>query len=88
MSRTYRTDPWALIGNPSEEPWKQHSRPSGAGGLCHGKTEAPSWWTHEFDILPRRRRDKAFCKAILDGMLDPEDIGWGVVDPMPHVYYW
>ena len=51
-------------------------------------TEAPSWWNHEFTIVPRRRRDKLLCRAVLDGGLDPDDIGWGVVDPLPHVYFW
>ena len=41
-----------------------------------------------FTIVPRRRRDKFLCKAVLDGRLDPDDIGWGVVDPLPHMYFW
>ena len=87
MSRTIRKDPYTFNGWKPECPWKQHSRSCGFH-TSRANTEAPSWWNHMFTIVPRRRRDKFLCKAVLDGRLDPDDIGWGVVDPLPHMYFW
>ena len=84
MSRTTRK--WVVSPPNPDKPWQQMSRPSGAL-MCGTKTEAPSWWNRLFDTIPRRRNDKAMCGAIIQGLVDPDDIGWGVIERRPHCYY-
>ena len=81
MSRTVRRS-----SRGEDQWWKVNSRPKGRFG-CGSKGEAPSWWTRMFDNVPKRRRDKAICKSLLQGA-DPDAMDAGVIDRRTHCYYW
>lgn len=47
----------------------------------------PSWWNHDFCIVPGRSRTKEKLRAIKKGELDPDDVCWDdYKKPCP--YYW
>ncbi len=56
-------------------------------GTCYWLDQCPKHWRHRTMTVPRRRRNKALCVAILKGA-DP----YGVTGPLgnnkPHEYYW
>lgn len=47
----------------------------------------PRYWDVIFHRRPRRRRDAELTRAVLRGVIDPDDTAWSV-DKKPHNYYW
>ncbi|AHF77889.1 Phage protein [Sodalis praecaptivus] len=49
---------------------------------------SPGWWVNLFMNRPRRRKNKALCRAIMQGCRDYDGVAFPLGNSKPHVYYW
>lgn len=47
----------------------------------------PSHWHRQYSTRPRRAKERALAKKVVDGKVDYEDIVWPL-HKKPHNYYW
>jgi len=48
----------------------------------------PAWFDLVYHTRPRRRRETALLKAVLDGTADPDNVAWPLGSSRPLEYYW
>lgn len=48
----------------------------------------PAWWDREFHTRPKRVATKRLERAIVRGLIDPDDTAWPLGSRKPTNYYW
>jgi hypothetical protein len=53
----------------------------------YGGNQEPRWWTILEHTRPRRARDRAMERKVLNGRVDADEAIWPL-SKKPHIYYW
>lgn len=56
-------------------------------GWCTDYSKSPSWYTREFETVPKRRKDRDDLIKIRKEEIDPDDHIW-TLSNRPRNYYW
>ena len=67
----------------SSEEWRR-LWPDGTGHPCN---HSPRWADILWHSRPRRHKDRAECRRVVSGNVDPDEALWQL-EKKPHIYYW
>lgn len=69
---------------------EHHDQWNGPPGKSHlGQMNGwPAWWDRLFHTRPKRAATKRLERAVLRGLVDPDDLAWPLGSRKPHNYFW